>query len=214
VELPVTGAPPEPAVGHEVAPPSDWVRRWAPLLPPSARVLDLACGHGRHVRWLAAAGHRVTALDRDETLLAPLATLANVERTIAADIEAGPWPLAGAAFDAVVVTNYLWRALFPALRAAVAPGGLLVYETFAQGHEALGRPRRPEFLLRPGELLEVVGGAALADGQPWRVIAFEQGRLGGGADGPEREVQRIVARRLAPTATPAPTSPDRLCPPG
>jgi SAM-dependent methyltransferase len=210
----VTGALPVSDHGHEDTPPSDWVSRWAPLLPPSARVLDVACGHGRHVRWLAAAGHRVTALDREEALLAPLAALANVERTVVADIESGPWPLAGAAFDAVVVTNYLWRALFPALRAAVAPGGLLVYETFAQGHEALGRPRRPEFLLRPGELLDVVGAAAAGSGEHWRVIAFEQGRLGGGAGGPEREVQRIVARRLVPSATPAPTTADRLCPPG
>src|SRR5262249_51148736 len=151
-------------------------------------VLDVACGQGRHVRWLAAAGHRVTAVDRDATLLASLSTLAGVE-TVAADLEAGPWPLPGIRFDAVLVTNYLWRALFPALRAAVAPGGLLVYETFAQGHEAIGRPRRPEFLLRPGELLEVVSG------EEWHVIAFEQGRLQAGSGGPEREVQRIVARR-------------------
>jgi SAM-dependent methyltransferase len=92
-------------------------------------VLDVACGRGRHVRWLAAAGHRVTAVDRDASLLSPLSTLANVE-TIAADLEGAPWPLPGALFDAVLVTNYLWRALFPMLRAAVAPGGLLVYETF------------------------------------------------------------------------------------
>src|SRR5262249_52817827 len=150
VGLPVNAAPPAPAGEHDGATPSDWLRRWAPLLPPAARVLDVACGRGRHVRWLAAAGHRVTAVDRDPSLLSPPSALPSVER-VAAALEAGPWPLPGALFDAVLATNSLWRALFPALRGAVAPGGLLVYETFAQGHEALGRPRRPEFLLRPGE---------------------------------------------------------------
>jgi len=122
-------SPPPP----HAAPPSDWIVRWTPLLPPGARVLDVACGHGRHARWLAAAGHRVTAIDRDADLLAPLAGLAE---TVQADLEGGPWPLPGRRFDAVVVTNYLWRPLFPALLDAVAPGGLLIYETFAQAHAA------------------------------------------------------------------------------
>ena len=185
---------------HGFAPPSDWVVRWTPLLPPAAQVLDVACGHGRHVHWLASAGHRITAIDRDPALLAPLAGLA---ATLATDLEADPWPLPDRRFDAVVVTNYLWRALFPALKAAVAPGGLLIYETFAQAHAALGRPRRPEFLLRPGELIDV-----LRDGEPagstepspcgkWQVIAFEEGRLPARGEVPEREVQRIVARRGA-----------------
>jgi len=184
------------------APPSDWIVRWTPLLPPAAQVLDVACGRGRHVRWLAGAGHRVTAIDRDKALLAPLAGLAT---TIAADLENGPWPLPGRTFDAVVVTNYLWRDLFPALQAAVAPGGLLIYETFAQAQAALGRPRRPEFLLRPAELLEVLRpGRPACVGRPvraaspsedWHVIAFEEGRLPARADGPVREVQRVVARR-------------------
>jgi len=161
-------------------------------------VLDVACGHGRHVRWLAAAGHRVTAVDRDAGLLAPLAGLA---RTVAADLEAGPWPLAGERFDAVLVTNYLWRPLFPALLSCVTEGGLLIYETFASGQAALGRPRRPEFLLRPNELLERLREPATSheDGGPpsgeWHVIAFEQGRLPARGALPEREVQRVVARR-------------------
>jgi SAM-dependent methyltransferase len=160
-------------------------------------VLDVACGHGRHVHWLAAAGHRVTAIDRDPALLAPLAGLAT---TLVADLEADPWPLPGRRFDVVVVTNYLWRALFPALKAAVAPGGLLIYETFAQAHAALGRPRRPEFLLRPGELIDVLrdGETGSATEPPpsekWHVIAFEEGRLPARGDVSEREVQRIVAR--------------------
>jgi len=183
---------------HAAAPPSDWVVRWTPLLPPNAQVLDVACGHGRHVYWMAAAGHVVTAIDRDPALLVPLQRLAT---TLVADLEADPWPLPGRRFDAVVVTNYLWRALFPALRAAVAPGGLLIYETFAQAQAALGRPRRPEFLLRPGELIDVLrdGDAASATSAfssgAWHVIAFEEGRLPARGDVPERAVQRIVARR-------------------
>jgi len=183
---------------HAPALPSDWIVRWAPLLPPAARVLDVACGHGRHARWLAAAGHHVTAIDRDPALLAPLAGLADV---VPADLEAGPWPLPGRRFDAVVVTNYLWRPLFPALKDAVAPGGLLIYETFAQAHAALGRPRRPEFLLAPGELIDVLRPPARAVGQDaspsenWRIVAFEEGRLPARGESPEREVQRIVARR-------------------
>ena len=197
----------------DLSPPSDWVLRWSHLLPPSSTVLDVACGHGRHAHWLAAAGHRLTAIDRDPVLLAPLADHAE---TVLADLEAAPWPLPGRTFDAVLVTNYLWRALFPALKSAVAPGGLLIYETFAQAHAALGRPRRPEFLLRPGELLEVLrppqdprpGGPAPSEG--WRVVAFEEGRLPARGESPEREVQRIVARRVAPPPVPA----DLLVPPG
>ena len=198
---------------HAAAPPSDWVVRWTPLLPSRARVLDVACGHGRHVHWLAAAGHQVAAIDRDPALLAPLAGLAS---TVVADLEADPWPLPQQTFDAVVVTNYLWRALFPALRAAVAPGGLLIYETFAQAHAALGRPRRPEFLLRPGELIDVLRDGESADAggvspsETWHVIAFEEGRLPARGDVPEREVQRIVARR---GNTPSGRA-DLLAPPG
>jgi SAM-dependent methyltransferase len=216
VELPVT-APPEPAgdpdAAHAHAPLSDWVVRWAPLLlPAGARVLDVACGHGRHVSWLAAAGHRVTAVDRDPALLAPLARLPNVERTVVADLEAAPWPLPDERFDAVLVTNYLWRALFPALLGAVAPGGLLVYETFGAAQAALGRPRRPDFLLQPGELLERLG-AGRADAA-WRVIAFEEGRLPARGAAPERAVQRIVARRLVNSSQSSPAAPDLLAPPG
>ncbi len=201
----------------DIAPPSDWVVRWTPLLPPGSHILDVACGHGRHVRWLAGAGHHVTAIDREPALLAPLAGLAT---TVAADLEAGPWPLPGRTFDGVVVTNYLWRALFPALKAAVAPGGLLIYETFAQAHAALGRPRRPEFLLRPGELIDVLRdretvdatdpAAPVSSSETWHVIAFEEGRLPARGDVPEREVQRIVARR----GNAASGSADLLAPPG
>jgi SAM-dependent methyltransferase len=199
------------------------VVRWTPLLPAGARVLDVACGAGRHVRWLAAAGHRVTAVDRDAALLAPLAGLAQVERTLVADLEAAPWPLPDARFDAVLVTHYLWRPLFPALLAAVAPGGLLVYETFTLAQAALGRPQRPEFLLRPGELLERLGTAANAadDGADdpaggalsWHVIAFEEGRLPARGAAPAREVQRIVARKRVNSEKSSPSGPDLLAPP-
>jgi len=163
---------------HASAPPSDWVQRWAHLLPEGASVLDLACGSGRHVQWLAARGCRVTAVDRDAQALAPLSAVAE---TVVADLEAGPWPLPGRRFEAVLVTNYLWRPLFPALRAALADGGVLVYETFARGQESYGRPSRPEFLLAPGELLSAAAGL--------HVLAYEDGLL----DGPPRRVQRIVA---------------------
>lgn len=170
--------------------PSPWVCRHAALIPPvpgGARVLDLACGSGRHVRWLAERGHRVTAVDRDAAAVAPLRDIAEV---IVADIEQGPWPLDGRDFDAVVVTNYLWRPLLPRLVASVAPGGVLIHETFAHGHAAFGRPSRPDFLLQPGELLDAVRPAGL------RVIAYEDGFL----DGPPRLVQRIAAVRETGTS--------------
>ena len=187
--------------------------RWAALLPPAATILDLACGHGRHVHWLADRGHRLTAIDREAALLAPLAARA---RTIAADLEAEPWPIPGERFGAVLVTNYLWRPLFPALLDAVAPGGLLIYETFALAQAAIGRPRRPEFLLRPGELLDVLRLSPQADAggraasESWHVIAFEEGRLPARDGVPERAVQRVVARRGATS----PETRDLLASPG
>ena len=172
--------------------PSDWVRRWSSLVPPGGRVLDVACGPGRHVRWFAARGAQVTALDRDAQALAPLRELTEpAVEVIEADIESGPWPLAGRQFDAVVVANYLWRALLPTLVASVAEGGVLIYETFARGNETVGRPANPDFLLEPGELLRAAGRL--------RVIAFEDGFV---AEAPARFVQRIAAVREAqPVAT-------------
>ncbi len=179
---------------HAALEPSPWVRRWAGLLPPSASVLDVACGSGRHLRWLAGLGHRVTGVDRDA---AALAALEGQGELIVADIEAGPWPLAGRSFDAVVVTHYLWRPLLPAIVASVAPGGLLVYETFAAGNASVGKPSNPDFLLRPGELLEAVRCAPTDD---WRVLGYEDGFL----DAPPRFVQRIAARRETLSAGAAP----------
>jgi len=161
---------------------SPWVRRWSPLVANGARVLDVACGTGRHVQWFAERGCRVTALDRDAAALAPLAGIA---RTVVADIENHPWPLAGERFDAVVVTNYLWRPLWSTLLESVDNGGVLIYETFAAGNETVGRPSNPDFLLRPGELLGAVARL--------RVVAYEDGFL----DRPDRFVQRIAAVRAA-----------------
>jgi SAM-dependent methyltransferase len=126
---------------------------------PAGPVLDLACGGGRHGRLFHARGHPVTLVDRDLSGVADLAGLDRVE-AIATDLEDGrPFPLAGRGFAGVVVTNYLYRPLLPALVAAVQPGGVLLYETFAQGQQHLGRPTNPDFLLAPGELLEAVRGA-------------------------------------------------------
>lgn len=165
---------------HGTGAPSDWITRWAAAAPPGATVLDVACGHGRHLRWWAARGHAVTGVDRDSDALASLQGLGEL---LQADIEGGPWPLAGRQFGVVVVTNYLWRPLLPQVLASVEPGGLLLYETFARGHEALGRPSRPDFLLQPGELLSTCQG--------WQVLGYEAGQLAA----PARIVQRIAARR-------------------
>ncbi len=169
-----------------VARPSEWLTQHAHLLPAGGRVLDVACGSGRHVRWLAVRGFVVTAIDRDAIALAGIdeQPSANV-RTCLADIEGAPWPLPNEAFDAVLVTHYLHRPLWPTLLAAVAPGGLLIYETFAVGNERFGKPSRPDFLLQPGELLDVVRDLFL-------VVAFEECQI----DSPKPAmIQRIVARR-------------------
>jgi SAM-dependent methyltransferase len=116
---------------HGSEAPSPWVVRFAALVPAGGTVLDLACGRGRHMRWFAERGHPVTGVDRDADALAQCAA---VGETLLADIENGPWPLAGRQFAAVVVTNYLWRPLFAQILDAVAPGGVLLHETFAQGN--------------------------------------------------------------------------------
>ncbi len=132
--------------------PSAWVVRFGQSLRPGARVLDLACGHGRQAAWFALRGCQVTAVDVDPACEASLRQHPGV-RFVLADLEAGPWPLADERFDAVVVVHYLHRPLLARIRAALARDGLLIYETFATGNERFGRPRNPDFLLRPGELL-------------------------------------------------------------
>jgi SAM-dependent methyltransferase len=200
---------------HGAPEPSPWVCRWAaaaetsgpvdgPAGDPAAgrRALDLACGSGRHLRWLAARGWQVHGVDRDAAALETLRGQLNAGREAAgfeqaelevADLESGPWPLAGRCYDLVIVTNYLWRPRWAELLATVAPGGWWVHETFAQGHETVGRPSNPDFLLRPGELLAVAASAGL------RVIGYEDGYV----EPPARFVQRIAAVRPGPPG-PAP----------
>ena len=183
--------------------PSPWVCRWAHLVTEGGAVLDVASGAGRHARWFAARGHPVTAIDRDTEALASLAGVPNVT-THAADLEdhapdaAAPWPLpADARFAAVVVTNYLHRPLFHHLAAALVPGGVLIYETFAQGNETVGKPSRPAFLLAPGELLEAVRGRL-------RVVAYEDGFV---AAPRPAFIQRICAVREADSVPDQPGDP-------
>ncbi|MGB5082766.1 MAG: methyltransferase domain-containing protein [Burkholderiales bacterium] len=168
---------------HEIDSPSPWVCRWARLIRPGGRVLDLACGRGRHARYLSALGFAVVAVDRDPAALATLEGSRGIETRLA-DLEASAWPFAAASFDGVIVTNYLHRPLFGNLVASLRAGGVLIYETFAAGNEQYGRPGNPEFLLRPNELLEGV--------EPLGVVAFEQGMV----SRPTRAViQRVCALR-------------------
>lgn len=165
-------------------PASSWVMRHLDFVPAGGAVLDLAAGSGRHVRLCRRAGLAVIAVDRDTAGLNAFADDGGVE-ILAADLEAAAWPLAGRRFGGVIVTNYLWRPLLPEIVAAVAPGGVLIYETFAAGNEAFGRPRNPDFLLRPNELLEAVGAEL-------EVLEYRHGF----EPGPPSAVrQKIAARR-------------------
>ncbi len=149
--------------------PSPWVLRWAPLVQPGGAVLDVASGGGRHAASFADRGHAVLAVDRDTAALTALAQRMPAVSVLQVDLEQGGWPLpAEQQFDAIVVTNYLHRPLWPHLLAALAENGVLIYETFAIGNETVGRPSNPDFLLRPGELLALVDGNL-------RVVAYEDG---------------------------------------
>lgn len=160
-------------------PASAWVRRFAGLVEKPGPVLDLAAGRGRHTRYFKGLGHHVTALDRDTAALAD----AGVE-IISADLEDGsPWPLRGREFAGIVVTNYLHRPLFPFLATALKPGGILIYETFGAGNERFGKPSNPDFLLQPGELLQVALRYELA------VLAYECSE--------QTEPKRAVVQRMA-----------------
>jgi SAM-dependent methyltransferase len=172
--------------------PSPWIVRFASLVRDHGHVLDVACGAGRHSVFFAARGCRVTAIDRN------LAALAGGEHIAAlqADIEADPWPLPGARFDAVIVTNYLHRALMPALIAAVADDGILLYETFARGNEVYGRPTNPDFLLAPDELLTTIGDRL-------KVVAFEQGVVASARPAVLQRIAAVGAARNWPPPLPA-----------
>lgn len=180
------------AGGHVAqADPSRWVARWSGLVPAGGAVLDVAAGGGRHARWFASRGHPVVAVDRDPAALAALRAMPGVD-VRDADLEGAPWPLpAEQPFSAVIVTHYLHRPLWPHLLDALAPGGVLIYETFAQGNETVGKPSNPAFLLAPGELLDAVRGRL-------RVVAYEDGFV---AAPREAFVQRICAVREGATPT-------------
>ena len=171
---------------------SAWLRRFAPLIKPGGSVLDVACGSGRNLRWLAGQGFVLTGVDRDAAAVEPLRSMAEV---VVADIQDAAWPLAGRRFDAVLVANYLWRPLWPTLMGALADGGVFIHETFAVGQQLVGRPSRPDFLLHSGELLQACAGL--------RIVAYEDGFE---AAGP-RYVQRIVAVREAGASAEAPRYP-------
>jgi SAM-dependent methyltransferase len=162
--------------------PSPWIEQWAGLIAPGGTVLDVAAGGGRHSKFFAERGHPVAAIDRDTSTLTAHPQI----EAIQADLENGsPWPLRGRTFDAVVVTNYLHRPLFPALIAALGRDGVLLYETFMDGNERFGRPSRPEFLLKDGELLELTRGHLSVTAYEARMISKPRMAM----------VQRIAARR-------------------
>ena len=191
----------KPTNAHGSGKPSDWVARWGRLVKPGGQVLDIACGHGRHMKWFAEHGHATLGIDRSEEALAS-AKLFGV--TVHADIEQGPWPLQSDGsvrqFDAVVVTNYLWRALFPVISQSLSPGGMLIYETFAIGNEAFGRPKNPDFLLRPGELLQHFLSNPVPD-RAGHCIAYEHGMI----ESPKPAlVQRICVRSVSVSTDAAP----------
>jgi SAM-dependent methyltransferase len=165
---------------HEELAPSAWIERFAALVPAGTPVLDVAAGSGRHSCFFARRGHPVVAVDRDTSALQGMADV----EPLTADLEGGnPWPLGTKQFGGVIVTNYLHRPILGVIVAAVAPGGALLYETFATGNERFGKPSNPDFLLRPGELLEAVRGRL-------RVIAYEDVEIAA----PRRAmVQRIAA---------------------
>ena len=158
-------------------PPSPWVTRFAHLVPEGGEVLDVAAGGGRHARCFVERGHPVTAVDTETKRLEDLRDAIEGRggddaelRVLRADLEGEPWPLAGREFAGVVVTNYLWRPLLPDLAASVAPGGVLLYETFARGNERFGKPSNPDFLLRSAELCDAFGSEL-------QIVAFEQGEV-------------------------------------
>lgn len=165
--------------------PSAWFLRYADLIEPDSNVLDLACGHGRHARFFAERGARVTAVDRDAIALQSLRATQNVTPECR-DIENDAWPYSAATFAAVIVCNYLWRPTLASLLATIKPGGVLLYETFTDGNERYGKPSRPDFLLRSNELLALTRDT-------FSVVAFEEGDEFDASGKPFAVKQKIAA---------------------
>jgi SAM-dependent methyltransferase len=181
-------------VPHDQVTPSIWIERFAPLVAPGASLLDVACGYGRHAKFFAARGVRVTAVDRDQAALATLSGIANIDIECR-DIEGGEaspdaWPYARECFDAIVVCNYLWRPTFGRMLDSIKPDGVLLYETFMLGNERYGKPSRAEFLLRSNELLERTRDA-------FRAIAFEEGDVFSHEGKAIATMQRLCARKIS-----------------
>jgi SAM-dependent methyltransferase len=180
--------------------PSAWITRFAPLIP-SGRVLDVACGSGRHLRWLAEHDieekWQIVGIDVDAAAIESIASTVPRAQAIQADLETAEWPFAPHCLSGIVVANYLWRPRWAAMLASLAPGGVYLHETFAEGHEAIGRPTRRDFLLERGELLSVCAQFGLS------VIAFEDGYEPPSASHGERCVQRVCAVRPLSSAAKA-----------
>jgi len=153
---------------HEINLPSEWVTRFATLISPGGKVLDLASGQGRHTKFLLKSGFKVTSLDANISGLEKIADKRRLE-IVHADLEnCQSWPLGQRRFSGLIVTNYLHRPLFPHIIASLGENGVLIYETFAMGNQNYGKPSNPEFLLKPGELLAEVFGKL-------KIIAYEEG---------------------------------------
>ena len=167
---------------HEGQPPSAWVQRCSDLLKPCSTILDLACGSGRHTHYLAGKGHDVTALDKNPEALSKISSSIGI-RPYEFDLETGSWPFSERKFDAIVVTNYLYRPILQNIVDALSPSGILIYETFMSGNERFGRPSNPDFLLMPNELINLVH-------EKLQVLLYEAGRVN---DLKPALIQRICA---------------------
>lgn len=167
---------------HEGLSPSNWVKRCSELLRPRSTVLDLACGSGRHAHYLAGKGHKVTALDKSPEALSKISSSIGIH-THEFDLELDSWPYSERKFDAIVVTNYLYRPIFQNIVDALSPSGILIYETFMSGNERFGRPSNPDFLLRPNELIDVTH-------KKLQILLYESGRV---SEPSPALIQRICA---------------------